>query len=93
MRIHCNEVSIRALAIRFSQVVRDWATPLELKLIREVNRQHPQYCETHEYFDANMAMHEAWVSLFGRDRDGDSQEEMDLWNEAWDLAKENEFRL
>lgn len=61
----------------------------------------PEYadcCATHDCCDSNMVMNDAFES-FGIDplehgyteEGGMSQEVVDLWNAAWELAKTNNF--
>lgn len=44
-------------------------------------------CHSHDFVDANMSMDAAFNKLKGRSPEADSQEDMDLFNEAWTHAK------
>lgn len=53
-------------------------------------------CHSHDYCDANVIMAEAFKAVIGRETDDNDEGEMsqmdiDLWNEAWDLARKNLF--
>lgn len=59
--------------------------------IRETD---PGICHTGDYCDSNMAMHAAMVNLgvlTEDDQEDFDQGIMDLFNNAWDLAKKNLF--
>jgi hypothetical protein len=89
------------LANAFSEVIHRWLTPAE---IAEANRQNKIHrgCATHDYCDANMAMNEAFERVMLREfvfYDEDlphteklNEQDTDLLNAAWDLARENEFK-
>lgn len=93
--------TIAFLAGQFADVVRDWTTPEEFEEIKVRNRTNgDQVCATHDFFDANEAMDQAFRQSFGRScyltsdvEEGRCTEaEMDadvaLWNAAWAQAKE-----
>jgi hypothetical protein len=82
------------LADAFVKVVTEWATPAELAEIKRRNAKDAEYgsaCATHDFFDANEAMAEAFTEAFGRDPvlrfDPEETADVALWNAAWDLAK------
>jgi hypothetical protein len=85
-----DQAKIQCLAGAFADVVHEWTTPEELAEIKRRNATE-QYgstsCATHDFFDANMAMDQAFRSTMGRTIDLDSDEDIDLWNAAWDMAK------
>lgn len=84
----------------FVEVVREWTTRSEWDQIRQRNAEEgdPNVCHTHDFFDANMAMQEAFIRVLGREpftpcdvEDGicpESIVESDgaMWNEAWHQA-------
>ncbi len=54
------------------------------------------YGATNDDYDANMAMHAAWCEVFPDadpdvGLDGEDQDAVDLWNDAWTLAAGCEF--
>ena len=50
-------------------------------------------CATGDYIDSNMVMAAAWNSLVTHEMMADSEDDARLWNEAWDIAKHNDFGL
>lgn len=88
------------LAGVFSKVVRERLTD-HLNEIRRRNRESAaagerNVCATHDFCDANMLMHEALCRCYGvKDFPASNLSESEtltgLWNEAWDIAKRNEF--
>lgn len=48
-------------------------------------------CATHDFRDANMNMHEAFIATFGHEpsflADSDDETELLIWNRAWNIAK------
>lgn len=96
---------VGALADAFGAVIRSWLSTQELEAVRRRNagyaESHPDICATHDFCDANMAMHEAWVNLTGQDPldyrdevDGGGMDESAtrVWGEAWSLAKALGFK-
>lgn len=84
-----------ALADYFVATLKDWLTPEEWSAMRKRNRLYgdgSKSCASHEFCDANMAMHEAFVAC-GCDPEkqwgGDyaaSDEFTVLWGAAWEHA-------
>lgn len=44
-------------------------------------------CASHDFCDANDVMAEAFKEVTLRDMDTESEGDLALWNEAWDLAR------
>lgn len=93
---------VRALAERFSKVLRAWLTPEQMNEVRRRNGEADAVgssaCHSHDFCDANMAINEAWASIYGADfldmadvPGGDRH--TGLLNRAWDLARACGFRL
>ena len=93
---------IEKLAREFSKILREWIGDEKLCYVIISNRDepNPSVCYSHDYCDANMAMHKAFVNVVGRDpldfldrgEDGCMSEvDLNLFNAAWDLAKKKEF--
>lgn len=90
-----DELNSRAtkLAKAFADKVREWVTPSQFEEIRVRNRTYEKgICASHDFFDANMAMLEAFEETFDRApqiHDGAPLKAHDqmLWNRAWDIAK------
>ena len=83
-----------ALAAAFLDVVWEWTTPEEFAEIKRRNAM-PEYrdtgsCATHDFFDANTAMAEAFRRTFGRlpeTNENEADNDVALWNAAWDIAR------
>ena len=95
---------VKEIAAKFSEILwsPDWVGPEDMpKVIAENKSNNDDTCATHDYVDANMAMDEAFTAAMGREYtffndeepETEKQNEIDTWyfNEAWDLAKENDF--
>ena len=82
-----------ALADRFSVEITEWLTPEDLQAVRKANAlsDDPAVCATGDYCDSTMAMAAAWGDMFTEDCDGDNDLHMALWNDAWAIAKANDF--
>ena len=89
------EDNINTISVEFIKVINEWFTPEQLE---EVNRRNalPEMqgnCATHDFYDTNMAMDEAFTKVMGKELDFQNDDHLFLWNEAWDLAKANKFKL
>lgn len=73
------------LAVKFCDVLQEWLTDDELNQCANGDAYPDDFC------DANMAMDNAWSSMFQNDVDTTSDADLDLWNMAWDLAKSKNF--
>lgn len=83
---------VNTLARTFIAVLRNgWLTERQMRSVVTKNRANPECCATHDYCDANMAMDEAFKASFGRPMDLGRDEDKDLWNRAWNVAKAVEF--
>ena len=91
---------VQKLANAFIRVIQTWGTDSQLRWIDEQNKKYAALpttdyrhgcCATHEKWDSNMAMFDAWVEVFGKEPRHDTQAEADLRNAAWDLAKDSGF--
>lgn len=85
-----------ALALEFSQELRDYQPPEEMAEVVERNRIETirGVCHSHDFCDANMVLYEVFirhgmdpVSEDGMERHGA------LWDRAWNLAKLREFQF
>lgn len=82
------------LSNEFNNILNEWLSAEELKTINRINKtNHVNVCATHDFCDSNMAMWEAFKNLNSVDMDLQSQSDMDLINEAWDLSKKNLFEV
>ena len=84
----------RPLAATFAAIIREWAGD-DLPTIVERNKTYPaSVCATHDFFDANDAMIEAFDRCgLPTDSLADDEDSCRLWGAAWTLAKNSEFTL
>ena len=77
------------LSSEFSRLVRrDAGTGAVLAAIIEKNKNiSPTCCATHDYWDSNMTMLEAWDNIIKREMDCASEADACLWGAAWDSSK------
>lgn len=82
------------LANAFTDLVRDELTVEELIELRARNEAYTGSltCASHEYLDANDMMAMAFRSVLGRARDDSSASDAELWDAAWLLAKDSQFK-
>ena len=84
---------IAALAGAFADVVHEWTTPADAA------EPDGMICHTHDFFDANEAMADAFKRTFGRAPwlpcdveeglcpENESDIDLAMWSAAWDQAK------
>ena len=92
---------IERVAKRFAAILGQWLTMEELSIAvyRNEHKYAKDICASHDFCDANMAMEQAFLDLditSPIDFPSDSTERIaafDLWNAAWDMAKENNFYI
>jgi hypothetical protein len=79
------------IADRFATILLDWLTPVQFLEMKHRNENNPTYADgayaSHDFCDANMAMHEAFQSVTGHCAAVDSEADTALWNDAWVLAR------
>lgn len=81
----------RELAFRFSRVLSEWLSHKDMEVVRRKNRvahakRDYSVCHSHDFCDANMAMDEAWRSLFVRAPGVQEPADASLWEAAWHIA-------
>lgn len=75
------------LALRFVVLVRRCTTAFEYAEILKRNKTIPDgCCATHDFFDANMVMLEAFNAHAKREMDLESEADCRLWSRAWKIA-------
>lgn len=94
---------VKSLAGRFAEYLRRDLTTDELVEVISLNKAEtdPMICHSHDFLDANMTMHEAFTDVVGREpflSDEPAgldahQADVDLFNEAWNIAKRADFLL
>lgn len=93
------------LSNEFSKIVNAEYSECELADVIALNRVEASegVCHTHDYYDANEFMAQAFREVLGRDLvfyNSDEPEtqaqydsDVELWNAAWDMSKTNEFKV
>lgn len=85
------------LANEFSKKLNEWLTPADIAEINLRNStteyQQQGYCATHEFWDPNQAMIDAFNTLFGKEPSLQNQAHGDLIYKAWDIASKRGFGL
>jgi len=81
------------LANNFIEVIREWLTPEQCREVDQRNRAEvdANICHTHDFMDANQAMEQAYVNMWGEEPDLSAEGVMDDWGDAWMLAKARGF--
>ena len=75
---------------RFVTVLEEWLTPAEFEQVRTLNdSRQPGICHSHDFCDANMAMEQAFVDVFGSYQGLHQPGWEALWGRAWDWAIEH----
>lgn len=88
---------IEQLARAFSQKLRHYLSEHEMSQVISLNEseEDPCICHSHDFCDANEAMQDAFIKLFGRSCNFSGRVEynadLDIWNKSWAMAKENKF--
>jgi len=75
------------LARVFAYSVREALGEDRLAMVNLENETSPFACASHDYIDSNVNMDEAFELVTGSPCDASSQENADLINAAWDMAK------
>ena len=87
---------IETLALEFSQGLHAYLSPAQMGEIveRNENETDPNICHSHDFCDANMFLHEVFMT-YGMDvADAGGMEKYGhLWDQAWNLAKSRGFRI
>jgi hypothetical protein len=81
------------LAQEFARMLSAELDPETLKIVIERNAT-PKYagcCASHDFTDPNEIMAEAFEAVYKRLPDVREDEDIDRWNEAWDMAKNHNF--
>lgn len=89
-------MTVKKLSTTFSRLIREVLTIEELDEVVRRNRQsvldNKQTCATHDFVDANMVMADAFIEAFGRIEELDDDDDLDLWNGAWNRSIGNGFK-
>lgn len=79
-------------------LAKDFARRLVIEIglanVAEANKRNKTYsdgaCASHDFCDANMVMDAAFKAVVGRET-GDTDEDLKLWANAWDMAINHGF--
>jgi hypothetical protein len=84
----------KKLSEKFNEIVNKEFSVEQLAEINAKNKtaEYISCCATHDYCDANMLMDEAFTSVIGREIDLQNENDCQLWSNAWDLSKDNDFK-
>lgn len=90
--------TIVKVAMEFSNILnRDLGAAKMKKVVATNKKRNDNTCASHDFMDANMAMHEAMgiVLGIGWDAGNFAEDEVmtELWNAAWTLAKKVGFKV
>jgi hypothetical protein len=82
------------LARAFTRRLARQLSPWQIQRVRARNRRetHPFTCHSHDFCDANDVMAAAFRTLTGRTVNTQTGADRALWNAAWALARQSEFR-
>ncbi len=88
-----SDTTTTKLAKEFSAILRSWLTPEQLTEINQKNETaaYTNADATHDYCDPNQAMIDAFEKVFGKEIDFQSDEDSEIINTAWALARKNKF--
>lgn len=92
---------VEKIARDFSELLQKEIGKHNLKKVVDLNRaeEDPKICHSHDFCDANMVMGKAMQKNGYKEfldkplEDQVTQEELKVWNEAWETAKKNEFYI
>ena len=82
------------LAVKFAELLKRDLTPDQVNEAVKRNKtdEYQGCCATHDFCDANVYMDEALEHFTGKHEvDVNDEDTTNLFNEAWDIAKANEF--
>ena len=81
------------LADTFINVIRCWLPAETCHKVDQLNRAEvdANICHTHTFIDANQAMEQAYLNMWGEKPDLSNEDVMGEWGDAWMLAKARGF--
>lgn len=89
-----SDTKARDLATKYVSILTDWLTPHQMRMVRKLNASDDYSdgtCASHDFCDASAAMLEAFISVMGYDpisnESGMADADLDLWEEAWGIAR------
>ncbi len=88
------ERAVSELAMRFATELGEKLSSEDMDRLVERNGRDPKsaVCHSHDFCDANVVMEEAWRRSFGGELfDEEEAEQLSVWNEAWQIARDADF--
>lgn len=87
------DIKAAVIASAFSAFIDEALTPSELEAVNALNvgNYGTPVCATGNFLDSNMLMAEAFGQAMGREVDMQSEKDVNLWNAAWEIAKDHNF--
>ena len=83
-------IEIETLALHFAAALKADLTAAEWQEVRKRNSVYsPGICASHDYRDSNLIMSDSFEAVTGREMRTNSQADSDLWNRAWQIARDN----
>lgn len=83
-------IEIETLALRFACDLKADLTAAEWQEVRKRNSGYsPGICASHDFRDSNLIMSDSFEAVTGREMRTNSQADSDLWNQAWQIARDN----
>lgn len=93
-RVNQHQDTTEAMAAEFSAVLKTWLSPAEMKEVvcRNEGEPDPNICHSHDFCDANMAMHEVFMRR-GMEvtAEGGADCFGQKWGEVWQFARGKQF--
>ncbi len=88
------KANVKKLARAFSKRLRRVLTPAEMREVIERNKSAPPgVCASHDFCDANEVMADAFKDVYGRAVNPRRNVECGVWNDAWNLAFNQKFKV
>jgi hypothetical protein len=86
---------VQLLSNSFSTILRQELSVDEMEEVVKLNKtpDYTQACATHNFCDANESMIAAFIKVFNRDIDFSSDNDTATMDAAWNLSRENNFKL
>ena len=83
------------LALEFAKQICDELTADQLDTVNALNASSCNVCHTHDYCDANQVMIDAMEAVSGAPVEIDANDDIQLTliNDAWTIARRNEFNV
>jgi len=85
-------LDVEKLSRYFSALIRAEYTDDELSEVNRRNAQSDMGCATHDFRDANAYMYGAFCALMFRESNSESDTDVGMMNQAWDMSRAAQFR-